>query len=429
MAKEKSITELKDERTQLSTRGQEIITAARTETRQFTAEENTELSTIQTRMAEINIDIAGREAAASQQGEKHNMGNKKFSLRRSLLEMADGEFTDETRQMNAIGLSSLNDAGIAERSGAKKGLFIPIEVRDSFTATGDPTKGSSLIDTTFMDILAPMRDRLVLSQAGASLMTGLRGNIDIPAYSGGTAAWELENAKAKDGGGTFSHKSMKPKRLTSILTVSRQLLVQDTLSVEQLLRSDLINAVRGTLEATILGNHAHAEDRPDGLFTGWAGAAETFGWAPVVDMETTSDLANALDGNIAYILHTVLRGKAKKVVKADSVSSQAKGALGFVMENDGSMNGYRTFRTNAVATNAQPAGVDGDGNPTPATPATEWGIAFGNWSDLLIGQWGALDLMVDPYTRADEAFVRIIVNSYWDSIVRRDASIVRAMMK
>ena len=60
---------------------------------------------------------------------------------------------------------------------------------------------------------------------------------------------------------------------------------------------------------------------------------------------------------------------------------------------------------------------------------TDYGALFGNWADLLIGQWGALDLTVDPYTEADKAFVRIIVNSYWDACLRRDKSIAKALFK
>ena len=59
----------------------------------------------------------------------------------------------------------------------------------------------------------------------------------------------------------------------------------------------------------------------------------------------------------------------------------------------------------------------------------EYGIVFGNWADLLIGQWGALELMVDPYTKADQALVRIIVNSYWDATPRRSASFAKALIK
>ncbi|MDR1882998.1 MAG: phage major capsid protein [Prevotella sp.] len=414
MAKEKSITELRDEKNQLVARSKEITTAAKTEKRMFNDGENEELSTIQTRMADINIEIAARESENSQQGTKHTENGGTFSLRSALLQLVDGgKFSEETQRMNDVGRRAIAAAGVNVRS--SNGLVIPVEARSSFTATGESGTGSDLIDTEFLDILAPLRDRLVLAQAGATVLTGLRGNIDIPDFSGNTANWENENAAAQDGGGTFSHKSMKPKRLTSVIMVSRQLLIQDTLGVEQFLRSDMIYAIAHKLEATILGNAEHSETKPDGLFTGFAGSAIDLSWDSIVDLETSVDLANALADNSGYIMHTALRGKAKKTVK------KTNGAIGFVLDPDGTMNGYNALRTNAIANVAATTGE----NPTPAS----YGIAFGNWADLIIGQWGALDLMVDPYTKADQAFVRIVINSYWDAIPRRAASFAKAMMK
>ena len=413
MPKEKSITELKDERNQLSIRAKAITDGARAEKRMLNESENTELGEIQCRMADINTDIAVKESENRQAGSPHQR-KPGFSLRKAMLEMVDGGgYSDETRQMSEMGKQALQEAGVSLRG--TRGIFIPVECRDSFTATGAAGTGSDLIETNFMDIQKPLRDRLVLAQAGARVLTGLRGNIDIPDYSGSTANWEGENIKAKNGEGTFSHKTMKPKRLTSVITVSRQLLIQDSLGVEQMLRSDLVDAIAGKLEATILGNHTHSDTIPDGLFTGLTDAPVVMDWASVVGLETKVDLANALDGNTGYIMHTVLRGKGKTTVKA------AQGALGFLIDPDGSMNGYRVLRTNAVATNE----VAGE---TPKA-ATAWGISFANWAELMIGQWGAIDMMVDPFTKADEAFVRIIINSYWDANMRRSAAIAKAMMK
>ncbi|OAV68546.1 putative phage phi-C31 gp36 major capsid-like protein [Bacteroidales bacterium Barb6XT] len=379
MAKEKSITELQDEKKQLRTRSTEIIEGAKKENRAFKEEETKELNGTQYRMQEINLEIADIEATNAGKRQKHTTG-KNFSLRKSLLELVDGgNYSEEVRAVNEAGRIALEASGTGTRS--TRGLFIPVEARSSFTATGAAGTGSDLIETEFMDILAPLRDRLVLGQAGATLLTGLRSNIDIPTYSGSSAKWEAENAAAEDGGGTFSHKTMKPKRLTSILTVSRQLLTQDNLGVEQLLRSDLVNAVAGKLEATILGNADHSDTQPDGLFTGFAGAPVNLSWPNIVDLETKVDLANALAGNTGYIMHTILRGDAKAFSKAN-LNPGGAGSEGFVLESDGTMNGYSALRTNAMASISAPSA---------------YGIIFGNWADLLIGQWGALDLMVDPY--------------------------------
>ena len=409
MAKEKSTTELRAEKDQLVARGKEITAAAKGESRMLNDGENKELSDIQVRLSEINIEIAAKEAENRGNGNPHEP-SKPFSLRKALLELVDGgQYSDETRAIIEAGRTALERNGIAASRG--NGLAIPVEGRASFTATGTVGTGKDIIETSFLDILTPLRDRLVLAKAGATTLTGLVGNIDIPAYSGSTADWEGENAAAKDGGGTFSHKTMKPKRLTTKLMISRQLLIQDSLGVEQMLRSDLIAAIASKLEATILGNHATAATKPDGIFTGFADSAVALDWDNIVDLETAADLGNALTGNVGYIMHTSLRGKAKKTVK------KAAGALGFILDPDGTLNGYQALRTNAIA-NVAASGED---------PAS-YGIAFGDWSQLLIGQWGALDLIVDPYTKADEAFVRIIVNSYWDAQVKRDGVISKKLM-
>jgi len=411
MAKEKSTTELRNERTTLLTRSNEIIAAAKGEQRKLTDPEDNELGQNQIRMAEIAVELSQLENTNRSAGTPHIDGPT-FSLRSALLQMVDrGGLTDEVAAFSQRGKEQLAKTGIQTRG--SNGIYIPVESRASFTGTGAAGTGSDLIDTQFMDILTPLRDRLVLAQAGANMLTGLVGNIDIPAYSGSTANWAEENGAAADGAGTFTHKTMKPKRLTSILTVSRQLLVQDSLGVEALLRNDLINSIISKLEATLLGNHAHADNKPDGLFTGFSDAAVALAWDSIVDLETNVDVANALENNMSYIAHTRLRGAMKKTYK----SSTAKNL--FILDADGRLNDNKCLRTNAIAMNA--AVVD------PAT-AANYGVIFGNWSDLMIGQWGALDLMVDPYTKADEAFVRIIVNSYWDGCIRRAGSFSKALM-
>jgi HK97 family phage major capsid protein len=413
MAKEKSITELRDERNQLIARSKEITVAAKTEKRMLTEAENGELSEIQTSVVDINVEIASREAENRQNGTRHVAENK-FSLRKALLQLVDGgTFSDDVAGLNQAGEKALMDNGISPRG--TRSLLLPTEARAAFTATGAAGAGSDMIETAFLDILTPLCDRLVLASAGATVLTGLRGNIDIPYFSGNTANWEAENDEAPDGGGAFTHKAMKPKRLTSVITVSRQLLIQDTQGIEQMLRADLINSIATALEATLFGKHAHADIKPDGLFTGFADAAVDFTWDNVVGLETGVDLANALTGNTKYIMHTSLYGKAKTTVK------KAQGAVGFLLEQGGTMNGYEVLRTNAVANN--PA-VTGE-TPAPAN----YGIVFGNWADFLIGQWGAIDLFIDPYSKAKAAAVQIIVNSYWDAIQRRGESFAKAYMK
>ena len=44
---------------------------------------------------------------------------------------------------------------------------------------------------------------------------------------------------------------------------------------------------------------------------------------------------------------------------------------------------------------------------------------YGDFSNLAIGQWGGIDLTVDPYTKAAAGQVRLVINAYFDAKVLR----------
>ena len=117
-----------------------------------------------------------------------------------------------------------------------------------------------------LNILEPLRASLVMTQAGATYMTGLVGNVSIPVYSGSNVGWAGEIEAAKDGAGTFSEVTLSPKRITAFLDVSKQFLLQDSASAEALLRADIVRAIANKLEATILGDKDGSTTQPKGLF-------------------------------------------------------------------------------------------------------------------------------------------------------------------
>lgn len=134
--------------------------------------------------------------------------------------------------------------------------------------------------------------------------------------------------------------------------------------------------------------------------------------------ETNADVQNALFGNLSYILHPALVGKAKTKVKDSS------GAGGFIFtgNGDGQLNGYKALRTNNL-----PKALRGTTEPEKA--GDEYGIVFGNWADYFVGQWGGIELLVDPYTQALKGTVRLITNSYWNMGFIRKESFCIASMK
>jgi hypothetical protein len=141
--------------------------------------------------------------------------------------------------------------------------------------------------------------------------------------------------------------------------------------------------------------------KPAGLFYAHTltGAATTASLSAVIAMETAVNTGNALMGNLKYVTNAAGYGLLKSTAKVSSSDSK-------MLLEDGVMNGYPVLVSNGVA-----SGSD--------FTTTGYGLIFGNWADLVIGQWGGVDILVDPYTQAALGEVRIIVNFYCDAAAQR----------
>ena len=404
--KEVSITELKDEKAQLSARSKEIIGTAKEEKRMFNESENEELANIQSRMAEINIEIEEKIEESRQKPvkrEEKKMAN--FSLRKAIVAQMTGKVQAAAEQ-NVIeeGIKLNTRSGVEMTEGS---LVIPMSYRSALTAGAD---NGVLVDEDKQEMLFPLQNKLVLAQAGARFMTGLTGNIVWPKATGANVYWEGETADAKDGAPTFGKSaSFTPKRLTAYVDISKQLLIQENRDVEGIIRQLITDAIAQKLESTAFGADGADENTPNGIFAAVEATAGTLDWATIVGLETQVDVANATMGNLAYIMHPSLVGKAKTKVK------DASGAGGFVFGNDGTgmMNGYKVLRTNNVGGDA----------------SNGYNVVYGNWNDYFIGQWGSIEILVDPYTQATKGMVRLVVNSYWNMGVIREESFAAAKLK
>lgn len=408
MRKEKSIAELKDQLGKCAEERNTILNAIKAESRKATDEETRKLGEIASNQVGIEFEIKLAEARNKQAArgiDEKPMGNL---LIRSIREMANNRVV--STDVNALfeaGERSMRAAGVATTGG----LILPMEYRGDTIKATVASDGKEIVTEDMLDIVGPIRDKLVLVAAGATYMTGLVGNVGLPYYSGSNAAWAEETAAASSGKGTFSKKTMSPKRLTTYIDVSKQFLAQDSVMANNLLMNDLATAVAVKLQQTVFGKHVSAATMPDGFFTGsptyvCSGNASFGG---IIDMESAVDTDSALAENMAYIMGGKARGILKKTLRAASV------AEGFIYE-DGMVNGYKTFTTASMASGLQ-------------TGADEFGIVFGNWADLIIGQWGGLEITVDNLTQATNGAIRLVINGYFDVIKRRDTSFAVGSLK
>lgn len=264
---------------------------------------------------------------------------------------------------------------------------------------GTATKGKEAVATDKFSILGPLRAAMVLSQAGATYLTGLVGDIAIPFYSGSNCGWKGEVVTADDGKGAFSEITMKPKRLTAFIDVSKQFLIQDSVGAEELLRRDIIAALAEKLEKTILGNEAGSDTKPAGIFNGVTADTANLTYADVVGLEAALE-NNNITGALTYVVSPAAKATLRTTAK-DTGSGR------FVMEG-GEVEGIRVLSSSAV---------------------TSKGVLLGDFRELVIGQWGGIDLTIDTVTKATEGMVRIVINAFFDAKVRRSAAFQKKILK
>jgi HK97 family phage major capsid protein len=247
-----------------------------------------------------------------------------------------------------------------------------------------------------------LRDKLLLPGMGARFLTGLVG--DLPLIEGGsfTASWLAEDGSDTAGLAAFDEFLMQPKRLSATGALSLQLLRQTSIDVERMIEDDLIAAHALGLQAAAINGSGSAPE-PRGILNkvgigsvvgGSNGAAPSF--ANIVDLETQVAIDNAEGSAMAYLTNAKVRGILKQTEKTSA------NALYIWDKNE--MNGYPAYVTNAVPSNLT------KGNQSAVCSA----IIFGDWSKLHIGQWGNIDIIVDPYSLKKKAEVEVTVISYGD---------------
>ena len=327
---------------------------------------------------------------------------KKFSLIKAINDVVNNRSLDEVaKEVVRKGVEEMRKSGLAVAGSIQLPVMenVDEEVRANGVLAQTATAGAENIATEKLDILEPLRANMVMSQAGATYLTGLVGNISIPAYTGSNVAWAGEVAAAANGAGDWSEIKLQPHRLTAYVDVSKEFLLQDSNDAEAMLRRDIIAAIGNKLESTILGADAGTDEKPEGLFNGVTAMTTALKFGDIVDAEAELDAAN-VTGAYTYILSP----KAKAALRT---LSKDAGSGRFVLE-DGEIEGSKALVSSNV---------------------TAKGFVVGNFNDYVIAQWGSIDIVCDAFTKATEGKVRLVVNAYFDAKPRRASSFVKRILK
>lgn len=263
-------------------------------------------------------------------------------------------------------------------------VTLPAETRTvTQTVSGDGVH-DEVVETEFKGLLEPLYADSVISNLGITIYNGLpAGDFKVSAMGKGAAAWADETGVATESKNAFSQVTLQPKRISAQLSYSKQFLAQDTIGAEAAIRRDIYNALVAQIQATMLSADVSGANKPAGIFNGVT-AKNISSYAELCDVEATVD-----DSNVKGERKYLMSNKAKAILRCMPKSS--------------------------LATELVLHGNDIDGTQVIANsdvPTTQY--AYGDFSNIVMGTWGNVDLIIDPYTLAAENSVRIVVNAFVD---------------
>lgn len=283
------------------------------------------------------------------------------------------------------------------------------------TTAGGNLVATELLGSSFIELL---RNAMVLDKLGITWLRDLVGNIAIPSATGAaTGYWITEGNPPTESQQTIGQVPLTPKTVGAFTDYTRKLLLQASLDVEAFVRADLAMVVGQTIQLAAINGSGVSPEPYGVLNTAGIGsvAGGASGLAPaythLVDLETAVGNANADVGALGYLTNSKVRGTLRKTQEFASTNGKAVWTNGRE-RGIGDVLGYDAHVTNSVPSNL----VKG------ASGAVCSAIIFGNWADLVIGMWGGLDLMLDPYALATSGGKRVIALQDVDIAIRRVAS-------
>ena len=325
---------------------------------------------------------------------------KRFSLLRAIHALANP--TDRRAQEAAAFEFECSQAAAKAYGRTAQGILLPAEVLRNWKRDLNSSDEAALFTDDFRggDFIDALRNASSVMQAGATMLSGLSGDVKIPKKTGvASTGWiSSEGGAASESEMTVGSVSMTPKTLGAFTDITRQLMIQSSLDVEALVRDDLAQSIALAIDLGALAGSG-SSGQPTGIKNTGGINVVDFGTAPdliptyaqVVELETKVREDNALGNGGAYIANATMYGALKSVEKAANTAQ-------FVVEPGGTMNGYRTVVSNQVAS--------GD-------------LYFGDFrNNLLIGMFGGLDIVVDPYTASTSGTVRVVALQSCDVAVR-----------
>ncbi len=316
---------------------------------------------------------------------------KRYSFARALRAQLGSEFAKDA------GYELELSAEIEKRLGvAPKGIYIPYDIQKRDLTAGGATSGKELVGTeqasaSFIDLL---RNKLLAKKLGARILSGLKGNIAIPKWAGAASYyWVAEGVAITESNPVTGQVLLSPKTGGASVDISRQLLLQSDPSAEMLVENDIALVCAAGLDKAVF-HGTGADGQPTGIaLTNGIGAVAGAGftYAKAIELQTDVEDANADVETMHYVTTPQVRGLLKTREKVANYPS-------FICSEDNKVAGYGCQITKQIAAGS---------------------MFFGDFSQVVIGEWGVLDIMVDPYSNSRSGNIVVVALQSVDVAVRQ----------
>ena len=384
---------IRESRAATVTKMRQLIGTAETEKRALNPAEQTAFDGFKTQVVELDAQEA--RAQFMEGAERRALGTPVGDHRAGDLERQVSVVEVLRAQMEGralTGAAAEYQAETERRTGRKaQGVFVPLRALENRAVNTTTTAPELIATDNRADMyIEPFRNALLARRLGVRVLSGLTGNVTVPKFgTGTTTGWVAENSALPTGDMTFDSVSLTPKHAGGITEMSRQLIQQSSPAIEQLVRNDLSFMLAQAIDSALIKGGGANE--PTGVLSTvgiQTASLSTLNWANILAMLQKLDLVNTSAANIV----ASMRVKAKLMGTLKSASAGAE----YIMEG-GLVGDLPVYFTNQLAEKT-------------GTPNTGRVIA-GDWSQMMLGVWSELDLLVNPFAETPYSKGNVLVRA------------------
>ena len=331
--------------------------------------ENERLETQITRQQAID-DAERRMGGEPVQGDAYEAQLGSFSIRKALAGAA-GLDVDWGREREI-------SQECARRMGKSlEGVMIPLRAGEqrNTTVSGDVP---NLIPTDHLaqSFIDKLRSRVVVTGLGATMLSDLRGDVEIPGMGAShTAHWFAEDNAIPLSKMGDRKVTLTPKHVGARTELSRNTLLQTSPEIEQLVQNDFAAIVARAVDKVAL--EGGGTNEPTGIL-GTTGVTEVTAFEATWDkiQELIGTLEDADATGTAFTCRPSIMRTLRTTNRVENEPEH-----GFIAESRESLDGFPVARTTHMKDDT---------------------LLFGNFADVLIGMWGGVEVLANPY--AEDAY-------------------------